>query len=646
MFRLRSLLSTPRRRLTFGVVFVTVAFSITVWLAMRYLDQQRAALADADRVLFEVETLTAPDVRGITHWLARAAAADIEPFGGLFYVASASGLECYDHNGRLVRRYTTLDGLPENTLTSLDQYEGRLYIGTIASGLLAFDGEQFTRYRITRPTVGRITVVRAAPDTLLVGTSQAGLLEFDGTTFTRRYQTAAGAECRQVTALLPVGPRVYIGTHDAGLFEWREGSVRHYATADGLPSPRVVGLAMVGYKLVVATDLGTVALEGERLDVVDTTPNVSGVGVVGDELWLASLTAGIRTARAGPISAGQEPVRLGTLPVDAATGLEVEDGRLWVFTKAGLYVCTSPHVAVRFERFDDGMLPEAPLSEGHVAALAFDGRGRLWAGTFDGGVDIIDPANGRRVEHLSDDAVHDVNALLPDPASDRMYVGAATGLAIYDSGRPTRVVTERDGMVGENVAGLAFVDTTRGREVVAATNRGVTFFDGVVARSITAFNGLPNNHVYSVAGAPTGCYAGTLGGLARIESLRVTHTYATAGSRLPHNWVNALAYLDGRLFIGTYGGGVAMLLPSGEILPAEQTAGESINPNAMHVDGSRLYAGTLGGGLIVYDSESGGWTRLLAGLTSTSVTAIATDASYVYIGTEHGITRVEHSLFK
>ena len=37
-----------------------------------------------------------------------------------------AGLEVYDETGRLTRRYTTLDGLPENTLTCLERYHERL----------------------------------------------------------------------------------------------------------------------------------------------------------------------------------------------------------------------------------------------------------------------------------------------------------------------------------------------------------------------------------------------------------------------------------------------------------------------------------------------------------------------------------------
>ena len=58
----------------------------------------------------------------------------------------------------------------------------------------------------------------------------------------------------------------------------------------------------------------------------------------------------------------------------------------------------------------------------------------------------------------------------------------------------------------------------------------------------------------------------SFGGLAEIDSMKVGRTFSVANSRLPHNWVNALASFEGRLYIGTYGGGVAALMPSGEVV--------------------------------------------------------------------------------
>jgi ligand-binding sensor domain-containing protein len=224
-----------------------------------------------------------------------------------------------------------------------------------------------------------------------------------------------------------------------------------------------------------------------------------------------------------------------------------------------------------------------------------------------------------------------------------VWVATSRGLATFDAGRKTRVMGEREGVAGPNVAGIALGAGADGAGVAVATNKGLTVISGGVARTLTAFQGLPNNHAYAVAVAGSRTYVGTLGGLAEVDAMRDGRVFTVADSKLPHNWVNAVAALDGRVYVGTYGGGVATLLPTGELVAAEETAGLQVNPGAMAVVGRRLYVGTLDRGLYALDVDTGRWTQVAAALSSKNVTAIAADRTYLYLGTENGITRIERS---
>jgi ligand-binding sensor domain-containing protein len=603
---------------------------------------------DLDRVVVEETELFPPEQAGVALWLPGAVALDVEPFDGRVYAATEAGLVAYEPDGRLARRYTTLDGLPENALTCLERYEGRLYVGTRESGLLAFDGSRFTQYRFVRPEARRVTALRAAGGELLVGTFDAGLFEFDGGGFARRRAAEAGDACRQVTALLADGSRVYAGTFGDGLFAWREGRVDRIGPAEGLPSRRVTGLASRGGAVLVATDLGVAELGGDgRATVVAAAPNVTAVAAGASDAWTASLTQGVAAlpqtgltlrAVADSLGLGGGPAVAG-LPPGGALNLEVEDGVLWAMTSAGLFACEAPGAGARFEPF--GAPAHTGLSAGHVAALAVDARGRLWVGYFDGGIDVLDPATGERLERVEDPDLWEVNAILAEPDRERVWVASSVGLATFDNGRKTRLLGERDGLVGANVAGVA--GGGPGADLAVATNKGVSLFDGTVTRSLTGFHGLPNNHVYAVAAFGGRTYAGTLGGLAEIDGRRVVRTLTTANSHLPHNWINGLAELDGRLFVGTYGGGVAAVAAGGELVRFEETAGLDVNPGAMLAAGGRLYVGTLAGGAYAYDAASGRWTRVAAALGSRNVTALAADEDYVYFGTENGLARVDRA---
>ncbi len=618
-----------------------------------WVDREAERAADLDRVVVTSEALFPPNAVGVTHWLPREAPRDVEPFAGKVFAATSGGLAEYDERGALLRRYTTLDGLPENTLLCLERFGDKLYIGTESSGLLAFDGERFVRYAFVRPAVSRVTALKAVPGALLVGTFGEGIFEFDGQTFSRRYQRAFGDSCKRVTSILDVGPRVFVGTFDTGLFEWREAASHHYVEADGLPSLRITGLALRDNTVVVATDLGVASVAASVVKPLDGVANVTGIAVRGRDTWIASLSHGVSRMESGAaiasttiepvVDASERPASTGGLP-SSATGVKIEDGALWAVTSGGLFVSPSPDGPVRFERFDRPDSAVAPgLDSGHVASMAFDRRGRLWVGMFDGGIDVLDPVTGAPSERIDDPSLHEINAIVPDSRTDRMWVGSSRGLAAFDGTRLDRLLGERNGLVGENVAGIATDAGQSGGGVAVATNKGLTLVDGAVPRSITAFHGLPNNHAYAVAVGAGRTYVGTLGGLAVVDGLRVDRVYTAGDSNLTHNWVNALVFVDGRLYVGTYGGGVAVLEPSGRLEPVVETAGLEVNPGAMAVVDRKLFVGTLRSGLYTLDLDSGRWTKIAAVLTSPNVTAIAADARFLYVGTEHGIARIERS---
>ncbi|MBK6313360.1 MAG: hypothetical protein IPF53_03340 [Blastocatellia bacterium] len=621
------------------------------WLSFRSIDAERLRLADLDRIIVESDRCVPPNATGVTLWLPATPAVDVEPYAGRVYAATSGGLLEYDEQGALLRRYSSLDGLPENAVTCLERFGGKLYVGTSKSGLLEFDGEGFTRYRFVQPSAASVSALRAGDGRLFVGTFDAGVFEFDGETFTRQFQRDLGDTCRQVTAIAEHDSRMYVGTFDSGLFVWREGRGVNLRTGDGLPSNRVTGLTVRDAATLVATDLGVVELsESGTLVPVDRTPNATGVAVRGGETWVSSLTSGVSTVSEQPTAmvpvadrSRGETNRTATRSVESpALGIKVEDGILWALSERGLLASISSEGPQRFETFatPDGV---SGLSAGHVAALTIDGRGRVWAGMFDGGIDVLDAESGERHENLTDAGVREVNALARETGSDRVWVASSKGIVQFDDGRMSRRFGPDDGLAGSSATAIVANVGPTGAGIAVATNAGLTVTDGRVARTLTAFHGLPNNHAYAVAAIGTRLFVGTLGGLAEVEAMKVGRTFSVSNSRLPHNWVNAVASFEGRLFIGTYGGGVASLMPSGEIVVHDETEKTDVNPGAMAIVGRTLYVGTLSSGALVLDIDSGRWTRLGAILGSANVTAIAATDRYVFFGTDSGIARIERS---
>lgn len=78
---------------------------------------------------------------------------------------------------------------------------------------------------------------------------------------------------------------------------------------------------------------------------------------------------------------------------------------------------------------------------------------------------------------------------------------------------------------------------------------------------------------------------------------------------------------------------------------ADVPAPIEINPNAMVVTSTHVFAGTLSRGLLVYDRQAERWTTFETGLPSMNVTALAVDSEALYVGTDNGIVRIMGQTF-
>jgi hypothetical protein len=170
------------------------------------------------------------------------------------------------------------------------------------------------------------------------------------------------------------------------------------------------------------------------------------------------------------------------------------------------------------------------------------------------------------LEHIEDERVREINHLRFDTEGSRLLAATSRGLIIFDENlRQTVITPEQNGLVNGAVAHVLLKPdvlvrgSTRGSSIVLATAGGLTEIAGDRVRSITAFHGLASNHLYTSCNLGARLFVGTLAGLAELEGLRVVRTYKTSNSQLSHNWVNALAELDGTIYVGTNGGGVELI---------------------------------------------------------------------------------------
>jgi ligand-binding sensor domain-containing protein len=251
-------------------------------------------------------------------------------------------------------------------------------------------------------------------------------------------------------------------------------------------------------------------------------------------------------------------------------------------------------------------------------------------------------ADTSRAIHFEDEHVFCVNRIFID-AKTGAIVATANGLVRFDNlGREQQVLTRADGLIADHVTDVAAYRDG----FVLATPAGLTFLDASGARSMYAFHGLVNNHVYALGVSGDELIAGTLGGLSLLDKGNVAVNYTTATSNLKHNWITAVVPVGEEWMVGTYGAGILGLDRTGRFHSFETASGPfEVNPNAMLVTPTYVLAGTLGKGLYVCDRRSGRWSVIDTGLPSLNVTALAIGNGYIYVGTDNGLVRIpEHKL--
>jgi len=530
--------------------------------------------------------------------------------------------------------------LPESDLLSLASFNSKLFIGTRTSGLVAFDGTRFEGYRWTDRASQSIDALLADSGRLLIGTRAGGLIAFDGAQF--KEIKAEDKRIPEITFLSRSGVKLFVGTFADGV--WTEESARwsHFTTEDGLLSNRVVGIVADDDDLFVASDYGLATTPLKSLGQsaflsLAAVPSLSSLVQYGGKLVLCkdnSETFGLPADEGFSHLRRTIPAKWNRVAVSTGARLTTLDGDLWLLSNDGIHRANAAD-EIRFSRWGE---TRQSLTSNLISALSVDSQGRLWAGSFRNGIDVLG-SPGSLVAHIESESVREINSLVEDASSQKMLAASAAGLLSFDTNlRATEHLSAADGLLSNSVMQVAHLSDNKPM-LAFATSKGLSLGVQGKFRGVTTVQGLPSNSLYTVLNQGRKLYVGTLGGLAVLEDGRISRVFKDTNSKLTQNWVTALCAVGPRVFVGTYGGGVFELTASDELRSFAETGRAVVNPNAMWSDGARLYAGTLDGTL-VFDLNSQEWTRLSSEMPARTVLSITGDDNYVYFGTTAGIARI------
>ncbi|MEN3327978.1 MAG: hypothetical protein V7638_2785 [Acidobacteriota bacterium] len=632
-----------RKTLLLLLVLALVAGLIGAWQvkqqADRRLAEERARREKQDLIPFEQKLLKPIDSKAIEIWQNHQASRAIVRFNDSYFVASDGGLIELDLAGKLLRHYTVLDGLPESDLLSLAVFNSKLFIGTRTEGLVEFNGSQFRGLSWTDRASQSIDALFADEGRLLIGTRAGGLIAFNGREFKELTAGTERTRLLEVNHLSKDGSRLFIGTFADGLWIEEGGRWSQFTTADGLLSNRIVGVAVGGQNLFVATDFGLSVREDkqDQFQTLVTLPSLSSLAFTADNLVLSKDDGeifGLRIDQEISLWKHVTPIAWAKAGNSAGTRLIALDNQLWLLNEEGLSRAAGANAFVAWGQPDRNRM----LTTNLVSALTIDSQARVWAGNFRRGLDVLSP-QGTQLAHLESETNREINSLTS--YQDSILAASSAGLLRFDSSlRTTEQWSTKDGLLSNAVLHVAHWDENT---LALATSKGLSLGTRGKLHGLTTVQGLPSNSLYAVLVQGRKTYVGTLGGLAVIEDGRVSRVFKDTNSKLTTNWVTALCAVGNRIFVGTYGGGLFELNASGELRSFATEVGRVVvNPNAMWSDGSRLFVGTLDGAL-VFEPASQQWTRLKSELPSRNVMSITGNDRYVYFGTTGGIARIERS---
>ena len=618
-----------------GAVVTLALAALVVWRSSQAIHSASEDVRAEHEFRFVMQPLLQPVNAGFELISSPAVFLQAARFEDHLYIAGPAGLLEYTPEGALLHQYAVGGELPDSPVVAVatgvlaDSREPELVVATANDGLLAFNGRSFRQILPASKDGLAITAILPAPSGhLLFGTKKRGVLVYDGKKISVLHPTL---DAVYVTSLAGNESDLWVGTLNHGVLHFHAGATETFSEAQGLPDTQVQSLAISGDTTYAGTATGVAVFNHGRFSRV-LAPGVMATALLATptQLYVGSEDQGVILI---PLEGRRPNPNQGpTAELSEVRQLFASGDAVFAVARSGLYRM-NPRAFGWQSVLGTG---STVLTDRNISALAADSTGRLWVGYFDRGLDLL-PADGR-VTHIEDEHVFCVNRILPDAKTGTIDVATANGLVRFDnSGSEQQVLTRADGLIADHVTDVAAY-----RDGLAlATPSGLTFLDASGARSMYAFHGLVNNHVYALGVSGDELMAGTLGGLSMLNKGDVTANYTTTSSNLKHNWITAVVPVGSQWMVGTYGAGILGLDRSGHFQSFEVGSGQfEVNPNAMLVTSSYVLAGTLGQGLYLYDRQSARWSAIRDGLPSSNVTALAAANGYIYVGTDNGLVRI------
>ncbi|MCD6520304.1 MAG: hypothetical protein J7M05_10335 [Anaerolineae bacterium] len=202
---------------------------------------------------------------------------------------------------------------------------------------------------------------------------------------------------------------------------------------------------------------------------------------------------------------------------------------------------------------------------------------------------------------------------------------------------PWTIFTSRDGLLRSAVRCL---EPGSGTELFIGTAGGLDRWDGSHFISYTTLAGLPQGEISAICQANGRLWAGSWGGGLGCLRGDKWHAYSSRNSPLPGDWISDLASQGDTLWIATYGDGLARL--RGNTWQTFTRASSALPSDWLTCllpdEHGGLWIGTERAGLVYFFPRRSRWERYsLPQPGVTKVTALALQGARLWVGTPQGV---------
>jgi len=517
-----------------------------------------------------------------------------------------------------LRTWTKADGLPDGSVTVIQQAkDGYLWVGT-SGGLVRFDGAKFTEVALPKGSSnGPVAVTALCEDAggyMWIGTEDHGIFSWkDGQT--QHYDSSSGLLDDTVTSLtLDTQGRLWVGTR-RGLNRRDASQWISFNTNDALPDNSVSSVHAAKSGTVWITTAGGICrfYDGRirRFDFPTTGQERQDEFIDAYEdrhgnLWAFCATYLINLPQGNNLAQGK---RINYFPGEKSAMTRIwslyegRGGRLWIGASGRGIFC-----------FDGNRFRSVTLNEGRwpndVRTICEDHEGNLWLGLSDGVLAQLLPQQFALVTGTHGLPAGGATCLMTDVLG-RIYVGMDSGGLYGNSGELFEKVIDSTKWLNQDLVSSA-CSQPDGSFWLGTIGSGLYHIKDGHSVVFSTANGLSDDCVLAVsADAQGNVWAGTRAGiLHRFQNGTVT-TF-TSAQGLPDSAITALLPMQkGGLWVGTDSG---VLVQSDDQFHnvtvaklAPQFAGKPIL-GLCQGPGESLWIGSAGGGLgYLTNSRSLAW---------------------------------------